>query len=119
MCEEIIKESEDLENQKKYKESFALLDKTHKDFPTDIEISWRLSRAYFNLADEKPKDLVWRKEQYTKGLEVAQDVLKQNDQFWAGHKWVAIMLSSLSELLPPKEKIENSFKIKVLKSHRA
>ncbi len=42
----IIAQSEKLDEEKKYTESFELLEKAYKDKPTEFEITWRLARAY-------------------------------------------------------------------------
>jgi len=108
----ITTQSEKFDEEKKYKESFELLEKANKENPNEFEITWRLARAYFNISEQRPDDKEYKKQMSLKGLEFAQEALKQNPDHWAGHKWVAIMLSSVSEVLPTKEKIENAFKIK-------
>jgi len=108
----VITQSEKFDEEKKYKDSFELLEKTYKENPNDFEITWRFARAYFNISEEKPDDKEYKKQMCMKGLEIAQLALKQNEAHWAGHKWVAIMLSAVADLLATKEKIENAFKIK-------
>jgi len=108
----ITTQSEKLDEEKKYNESFELLEKAYKENPNEFEITWRLSRAYFNISEQKPDDKEYKKQMCLKGLEIAQVALKQNENHWAGHKWVAIMLSAVGETLATKEKIENAFKIK-------
>jgi len=108
----ITVQSEKLDEEKKYSESFELLEKSHKENENEFEITWRLARAYFNISEQKPDDKEYKKQMCMKGLEIAQLALTQNPDHWAGHKWMAIMLSAVAELLATKEKIENAFKIK-------
>jgi hypothetical protein len=44
--QDIITKSEDFDKDKKYNDTFQLLEKAHKDFPEEAEITWRLARVY-------------------------------------------------------------------------
>eukprot|EP01102_Stenamoeba_stenopodia_P007158 TRINITY_DN199_c0_g1_i5.p1 TRINITY_DN199_c0_g1~~TRINITY_DN199_c0_g1_i5.p1 ORF type:complete len:243 (-),score=71.37 TRINITY_DN199_c0_g1_i5:750-1439(-) len=111
MAEEVVKTADELSEKKEFNKALEVLLKGHSDFPNDIEIWWRISRAYFDVfeqlsnADEKKDALL-------KGLEHAEAALKVNDSHYATHKWWAILTSSLGEFVSTKEKIANAYKIK-------
>jgi len=134
MAEAVVKSADELSEKKEFKQALELLLKGHNDFPTDIEIWWRICRAYFDVfeqvtnADEKKDALL-------KGLEHAEAALKANEAHYATHKvfmttplashaltnfhvsffktkWWAILTSSLGEYISTKEKIANAYKIK-------
>jgi len=108
---ELLQQADHLHASKKFAEVFELLSAAEKQSP-DFEVLWRLARAYFDVADEKPNDPTWKKNNYSKGLEVAQRSLQLNAEHFAPHKWVAILLSSYGDFVSTKEKVGNAFKIK-------
>ena len=72
MAEQYVKEADELHEQKKIQEVFDTLQKVlgvwisylilkaYKEFPDDVEIAWRLARAYFDISESK-SDPEWKK----------------------------------------------------------
>ncbi|PRP87976.1 hypothetical protein PROFUN_02713 [Planoprotostelium fungivorum] len=93
-------------------ESVEYLAAAHQEYPDHPEIFWRYIRTLYDLGDTKPDDKPFRQSLYEKGLEQATLLLQKFPEEWGGHKWYAIMLSSLAEYQSTKDKISNAFKIK-------
>jgi len=108
---DIVTKAEELSNAKKFKEALEFLKEEHEKNPTDIEIWWRLARAYFDVAEQET-DHENKKENLKKGLEVIEAALVADDKHYAIHKWWAVLTSSYGEFLGTKEKIQNAFQIK-------
>jgi len=111
-AEAVIERCTELHKDKNFVEILNVLREENERNPNNVEVQWRLSRAYFDMAETKPKDKDWKKEYLERGLEVAEQALALNDQHYATHKWYAIVLSSMGELISTKEKIGNAYKIK-------
>jgi len=106
-----IQECDTLCETAKYTEEFEKLSSLSSTNPNDVELMWRLARCYFDLAEMKT-DLEWRKKNFFTGFEIIQKALTVNDQHFAVHKWMAILLSSVGNFQETKVKIGNSYKIK-------
>ena len=74
--DELIQKADELCLQRKLPEVFELLNNSVKDYQEDPQILWRLARAHFDMADEKPQDTNWKKDHYTQGLVHAEKALK-------------------------------------------
>ena len=48
-----------------------MIHKAHQEYPTDVEIAWRLARAYFDVAETKPTDTEFKKANIMKGNSTA------------------------------------------------
>jgi len=111
MTEAAIKEADELFEAKDFKKEHEILTNIHKEHPDDVEVLWRLCRSYFSLSEDT-QDKNEKKELVTKGVDLARRGLELNDKHWATHKWFAILIGTLGEFIPTKEKIGNSFQIK-------
>eukprot|EP01128_Nolandella_sp_AFSM9_P012150 TRINITY_DN8_c0_g1_i1.p1 TRINITY_DN8_c0_g1~~TRINITY_DN8_c0_g1_i1.p1 ORF type:complete len:245 (-),score=80.20 TRINITY_DN8_c0_g1_i1:336-1070(-) len=90
-----------------------LLAQAAKDFPTNVEVLYRYARAYYNQGTETFGDDEGKmKASLEKGLEVAEKAIEVDPSHFGGHKWAGILLGTLGDLLPMKEKIASAFKIK-------
>jgi len=107
-----LKRLDDLETTQQFVQVFDELKEIHEKDPTNPQILFRFARAHWDLAEEKPKDGKYRQQQYTLGLELAQKAIQVDPNCGPAHKWVAIILSSMGEFIPTKEKILNAYKIK-------
>mmetsp|Transcript_14925 Transcript_14925/g.20858 ORF Transcript_14925/g.20858 Transcript_14925/m.20858 type:complete len:235 (-) Transcript_14925:38-742(-) len=110
--DDLLKQADELQLQRKIKEVFEILSAAVKDYPEDPQVLWRLARAHFDMADDKPQDANYRKEHFFQGLAPAEKALQLDNNHFAIHKWYAIMLSQIGDFIPSKEKIANAFKIK-------
>jgi len=112
MASDLIEKLDSLQEQGEFQQVFDALAEARKEQPDNVEIVWRSSRAYYDLAETKPQDKTWQQENFTKSLELAKKALELNPEHWAGHKWFAISCSAVGEFLATKDKIGNAFKIK-------
>jgi len=104
----LISAADTLHAAKKPVELFALL----KDADTDdVEVAWRVARAYHDMAEEEP-DKAAREQLVCDGLAVAEGALESVPDSGLALKWFAILLGRLGDFLPTKEKVANSYKIK-------
>jgi len=112
MADDFLKTCDELHAQNKIQELLDLLTKEYEKDNTNIEVGWRLARAYFDVGEEKINDKEFKKQMLLKGLDIASKCIVLNDKHWATHKWFAIMTSSMGEFVSTKEKIGNAYKIK-------
>eukprot|EP01104_Vermistella_antarctica_P015579 TRINITY_DN5149_c0_g1_i1.p1 TRINITY_DN5149_c0_g1~~TRINITY_DN5149_c0_g1_i1.p1 ORF type:complete len:265 (+),score=81.00 TRINITY_DN5149_c0_g1_i1:99-797(+) len=110
--EDVVVKAEAFHADAKFAEAFDLLSSSVKDHPDAVEIQWRLARAFYDNADQKPSDKAYQYKQLQEALAVAETVLKLDDNHFAGHKWLAIILAAIGDHVSTKEKIGNSLKIK-------
>eukprot|EP01116_Phalansterium_solitarium_P006070 TRINITY_DN18386_c0_g1_i1.p1 TRINITY_DN18386_c0_g1~~TRINITY_DN18386_c0_g1_i1.p1 ORF type:complete len:236 (+),score=105.11 TRINITY_DN18386_c0_g1_i1:92-799(+) len=107
-----IEKLEQLCHEKKFQECYDALVEALKTNPTDPELRWRFARAHFELVELKPNDKEFKSTYLNKGLEIITAVLAEYPENASAHKWYAILLSSVGDLLGTKEKLQNAFKIK-------
>ena len=101
-----------LQDSKSFDESFELLTKPPAELQEHVEVLWRVARAHYDRADQKPTDQKWREEWIKKGFEWAEKALAKDDGNWAAHKWYAVLISQMGAFVPTKQKIQNAFSIK-------
>jgi len=106
-----LAKADELEATKKFKEALEYLIELSKSDPKNIDVLWRLARAYYEVGEEE-KDLSKRSALFIKASEAAKRCLELDDKSAMSHKWVAITISALGEFSSTKEKIGNSFLIK-------
>jgi len=99
-----------LQTENKFQEQIDLLEPVVKSGSTNVEILWRLARAYYQLGCHTEGDA--RLKLYEKGYEYAQQAVKADDNHFAGHKWCGILLGGLGEHKATKDRIANAFTIK-------
>jgi len=106
----LVKQAEELHAASNFQGVFDLL-RPQQETSKDIEVLWRLARAYYDLSDQST-DTTFQKKQLESGLELTERLVKDYADHWASHKWHAIMLATIGDLLSTKERIANSFKIR-------
>ncbi|EGC36611.1 hypothetical protein DICPUDRAFT_31606 [Dictyostelium purpureum] len=111
MSEEIIANVDELHKNGEFAKVFETLTEADKNSPNNVEILWRLSRAYFDK-NEETNDKAQKKQFVETSVEYANKAITADPNHWAAHKWVAISLSALGDHVSSKEKIANAFKIK-------
>ena len=94
---ELFEEVDGLHPQKAYQEIFDKVSsylQKHKDArENDVEVLWRLARAYFDLAFEFEQKK--QKERYvSQGRAVAEHMLRRFPEHAVSHKWFAILVSA-------------------------
>lgn len=94
--------------------ALTLAQSLHAAHAENADVLWRLARAHYVVGREHVGEAgkVKREEEIRTGLKFAAAALERNDADYAVHKWNGILLGALSEFLPTKEKIAESFKIK-------
>ncbi|KYQ92314.1 hypothetical protein DLAC_06278 [Tieghemostelium lacteum] len=112
MAEELIQKYDDLhlagrENPQILEGLLA----ANEQYPNNVEIMWRISRAYYDR-NELSSDKAVKKDFVEKGFNMINKANEVNANHWAVHKWMAIMYSALGDHVSSKEKIANAFKIK-------
>ncbi|PRP84383.1 hypothetical protein PROFUN_08248 [Planoprotostelium fungivorum] len=107
----ILKKADTLLAQKKVEDAKMLLENASQH-TNDPELSWRLSKTYFDLSETKPEDNQWRQQWLQKGREVASSALEEHPEHQALHKWMAFNTSGLTPLQPRDEKIKSAFDVK-------
>lgn len=90
---EDLQHADQLFDESKYQETLDVLNKFEDQTISDIK--WRKARAMYKLSkiDSKRKDELIRE-----GFALADDALKINDQDFAVHKWLAILMDAKGEL---------------------
>lgn len=93
----LFEEVDSLHIQKAYQEIFDKVSsylQKHKDArENDVEVLWRLARAYFDLAFEFEQKK--QKEHYIGlGRRVAEHMLRRFPEHAVSHKWFAILVSA-------------------------
>ncbi|KAL1514449.1 hypothetical protein AB1Y20_003548 [Prymnesium parvum] len=78
----------------------------------DVELAWRVCRAHHDLAEEAVAEPRRREALLREGLAIAEAALEAHPESGPLLKWYGILLGRLSDFLPTKEKVANSFKIK-------
>jgi len=91
---ELIKEADELFNNTKYRDICKLLE-AYKD-SSDVELLWRLTRAQYNLAQENSTSAEEKKTLIYEGFKIITRSLAINDNHFANHKWMSIMLDARS-----------------------
>ncbi|XP_001606351.1 regulator of microtubule dynamics protein 1 [Nasonia vitripennis] len=105
----LIAKADALFDQEDYKEIYKLLS-SYKD-NKDVEILWRLSRALYKMSKLESKDSEAQKLIY-EAYDLISEALKLQDDHWAVHKWVAILLNSKTAYEGTKIKIKELYNIK-------
>jgi len=78
----------------------------------DAEVEWRLARACLDSSDALPEADTKREGLVREGLEAARRAAALAPEDGAAQKWLGIMLGSVGDFEPTKEKIKNSYAIK-------
>lgn len=73
------------------------------------EIYWKISRGFFDFADQKPNDPVWKKQYVYDGRDYAEKALELDETSAGGHKWYAINHGQIGEIEGTEQKIKNSY----------
>jgi len=94
-----------------FTEVISILEKAVQSNSDNVEILWRLARAYYQLSQESD-DKAKQKELLDKGLEYAKQAAKADENHYGGHKWCGIILGAIGDHTTTKEKISNAFTIK-------
>ncbi|KAK0042297.1 regulator of microtubule dynamics protein 1-like isoform X3 [Biomphalaria pfeifferi] len=99
------------------KEAFNLLTDLTEKHPLESEFQWRLAKVCFLLTSE---DMIKNSETIsstqTDLMKTAHDAAKRalelNDKSGDAHKWMAIVIGSITQYLPVQEQIKNAYVIK-------
>uniref|UniRef100_A0A2C9LHB6 Regulator of microtubule dynamics protein 1 n=1 Tax=Biomphalaria glabrata TaxID=6526 RepID=A0A2C9LHB6_BIOGL len=99
------------------KEAFNLLTDLIEKHPLESEFQWRLAKVCFLLTSE---DMIKNSETIsstqTDLMKTAHDAAKRalelNDKSGDAHKWMAIVIGSITQYLPVQEQIKNAYVIK-------
>ena len=100
---------DDLQENSNFKEALELCKELHD--PNDVEILWRLSRSYFDIADQT-SNVDIQKENIDKALPYAQEALKLNPLSAKANHWYAVIIGKKGVLEGTKQKILNSYEVK-------
>ncbi|KAN0006538.1 hypothetical protein ACTFIU_003251 [Dictyostelium citrinum] len=109
--EEIINKADDLHNQCKHGEIIEFINEQEDqdNVSKNVEINWRLARAYYNQSDlEEDRDTKLKYIQSS--LEIINKFISTNEHPDL-YKWWAISTSGLGEYLGAREKVGNAPKI--------
>eukprot|EP01112_Ceratiomyxa_fruticulosa_P007612 TRINITY_DN1978_c0_g2_i1.p1 TRINITY_DN1978_c0_g2~~TRINITY_DN1978_c0_g2_i1.p1 ORF type:complete len:257 (-),score=72.63 TRINITY_DN1978_c0_g2_i1:129-809(-) len=110
---DFIAHIDELYDQKKQDEVFEELKKVADS--RDIEVLWRLCRAYYEQSELAKDNKELKKENLDKALDIVSKMKGLGVEHWAHHKWNAIVLSGMSTLIPLSEfqnKMKNAHLIK-------
>ncbi len=108
----LLTQADSLHELKNYDETFKILKQAYSLDSNNVEVVWRLSRAYFDLADKKPQDFDYQKQFEYPGLRLAKRALALDSTSAAAHKWYAIHIGRVGEIEGTKQKILNSYQVR-------
>jgi len=111
MAEDLLKKLDTLQEEGKIQEVLEAVNNALKDDANNVELLWRASRAYYDMAETK-EDKTWQQDYFTKSLDFSKKALEVDPNHFGGHKWFAISCSSMGQFLATKDRIGNAVKIK-------
>ncbi len=103
----VYKEIDELHEQSKFKEVLAMCITHYESNPNDVQILWRLSRSYFDIADQT-SDTKIQKENIDKALPYATKALELDKFSAKANHWYAVIIGKKGLLEGTKQKIINS-----------
>jgi len=112
MADTIVAQADVQYAQNDFEGQIKLLEAGIQAHPENAELLWRLARALYQDAHQKPDDKVEQKALLEKAYDVAQQVITVNEDHWGGHKWSGIILGSLGDFKASKDKIASAFTVK-------
>lgn len=96
------------------KSSFSLLNEYHEQYPDNVGILWRLSKACHTLGTAESEDSPRRKEYILQGCAYGQRAVELDDSCAEAHKWYAITVGSRGDFMGIQDKITDGL---VFKEH--
>ncbi|XP_014218489.1 regulator of microtubule dynamics protein 1 [Copidosoma floridanum] len=105
----LIAKADALFDQEEYREIYKLLNSYKEN--KDVEILWRLSRALYKMSKLESKE-VEAKQLVYEAYDVICEALSLQEDHWAVHKWIAILLNSKTSFEGTKIKIKELYNIK-------
>jgi tetratricopeptide (TPR) repeat protein len=109
---EILAAAEELHDAKDYDATMAKLKEAESVDPDDPEVLWKIARAYFDFADQKPDDIEVQKKNIYPGFEYAKRCVEIAPDVAGGHQYYAILIGRIGEVEGTKQKIENSYAVR-------
>eukprot|EP00994_Dinema_validum_P004290 NODE_232_length_2158_cov_24.446183_g155_i0.p1 GENE.NODE_232_length_2158_cov_24.446183_g155_i0~~NODE_232_length_2158_cov_24.446183_g155_i0.p1 ORF type:complete len:660 (-),score=179.22 NODE_232_length_2158_cov_24.446183_g155_i0:178-2109(-) len=109
--QELFARVDQLREAEKPRDAFQALEKAFNEDPENIEIAWRMARAWFDLS-AGTQDNQERERQIRKGLVTAEAALKLAPDSGMAHRWRGTLLGRLTEFLPVKEKVGSAIVIR-------
>lgn len=109
--EEVVLQADNFHKKEDIQSNYKLLEETFQGGNQDPEITWRLGRSCYDMAQETT-DKPEKEKQIRRGLELVKASLEAKPDNFAVHKWNGIMLGSLGDFIPTKEKIANAYTIR-------
>ncbi len=106
---ELLLQAETAHEAKDYATTMKLLKEAESIDGQNEEVIWKISRGYFDFADEKPNDVEHKKKFIYDGRDYAERALALNDRSAGGHKWYAIHHGQIGEAEGTEQKIKNSY----------
>ncbi|XP_078052680.1 regulator of microtubule dynamics protein 1 [Augochlora pura] len=106
--EVLLGKADALFDQENYKEIYDLL--TNYRDSGDVEILWRLSRALYQMS--KTATDVEGKKMIYEAYDLISNALTINEDHWAVHKWMSVILNSKSSYEGMKVQIRELYNIK-------
>lgn len=106
----LITKTDDLFENRQYEQCYNMLMNCKNQ--EDVEVQWRLSRVIYNISKEVEKNKVKRKELITRAYNIISNVLQENWDHYAVHKWYAILLDCKSENEGIKQRIKQLEEVK-------
>jgi len=108
---DLIERLEQLFKEGKHQEIKELIEVSELFKKGNVELSWRLARAYYNLSEEE-KDKDAKRSSVDTAMAIIEKALNSDQENFAVLKWYGIILNRLSEFQGTAATIENSYKIK-------
>jgi len=105
----LIIQADSTHEAKDYDATMDLLMEANQLDGNNVEVLWRISRAYFDFADRKPNDMEYKKQFIYKGRDFAEKALALDDKSAGAHKWYAINHGQIGEAEGTEQKIKNSY----------
>lgn len=110
--QKILVAAEELHDAKDYQGTMTKLREAEKLDPNNPEILWKIARAYFDFADQKPDDIDVQKKNLYPGFEYARRCVEIAPNMAGGHQYYAILIGRIGEVEGTKQKIENSYAVR-------
>jgi tetratricopeptide (TPR) repeat protein len=103
------KEIDELQEKSMFDEALKLCESNFNS--EDVEILWRLSRAYFDIADQTSDEEV-QKINIDKALPFARSAIELNPLSARANHWYAVIIGKKGLLEGTKQKIINSYEVR-------
>lgn len=111
MSQELIANVEELQAACNYEGVKAVLFDVIDGGDKNPELLWRAARNCYDLAQETTDKAV-KEGHVRKGFDLAKAAIDADPSSFASHKWMGILIGSIGEFIPTKDKIANAYTVR-------